>query len=189
MTRGSVPGRVDASSDENPHYKQDLENDSLGQWDIPDGRRVTVVIESSEPYIPARRRALKGPDGRPVLDERGRPKLEPIKKYKIFFVGKRKYWIAGPVSQATIAGMYGPKRRDWVGKKITLYVDDSVTFGRKKTGGIRVVNRAPTEEPTSDPLDRGVDEEAMRAIEEARREFYDEPKEQAGEREPGSDDQ
>jgi len=185
--------RIDASSKENPHYKRDLENDALGQWDIPSGKRVTVVIESSEPYVPARRRQLKGPDGRLVLDARGQPKLEPVKKYKICFVGKRKYWIAGPISLVEIARMYGNGRKGWVGKKITLFVDPNAKFGRKVTGGIRVLNTVPTEDPTTDPLDNDVDREALDRIAEARDEFSEEVSEptsgdsEAPMREPGED--
>lgn len=147
---------IDARTPGRTHYKRLLENEHLGQWDLQkdDGTylRATVVIERVTAYLPPRRRMK---DGKP----------ERNNKLLIAFAGKRKRWIAGPVSQQAIASLYGPVIQDWIGKKVTLYVDPSVTMGRKKVGGIRVENKAPTEEPTEDKLDREVDAE-LRALQD-----------------------
>ena len=162
---------ANANTDGNIHYKALLDNDTLGQWDIPPGRTVTVEIESLEPYIPKIRRKVNG-------------KPEPIKRYIISFVGKRKKWIAGPVSLQVIAKIHGKKLGGWIGKKIALYTDESVMFGRERTGGIRVRNTIPDEPPTTDPLDNEVDREAAERIARAK-EFEDEAEPAA--RQPGED--
>lgn len=157
--------RITKDSKDNPHYKSLIESDFLGQWDIPSGKEPVVVIESLAPYIPRRRKKVR-------VD--GQLRDEPIKRYRIKFVGKRKEWLAGPVSLQTLAAMFGPKIRDWCGQKITLYVDPNVMFGKTKTGGVRVRNTKPTEDPTEDPLDMAPDEEAAQRIAEAMAEFDDE---------------
>jgi hypothetical protein len=144
------------------HYRSLLENEWLGQWDLmKDGKllRPTVTIKSLEPYVPPQRKKFRQPDGS--------YKLEPIKRYIVEFEGKRKRWLSGPVTQRAIAGMYGNDLRAWIGQKITLYVDESVQFGRTKTGGIRVVNTKPVEAPTDEPLDNSVDLERASIIAEA----------------------
>lgn len=148
------------------HYKQLLDTEWLGQWDFPPGREATVEIESvagwakdgDKPikYRPARQRKVKGPDGlmRP----------EPVKRIPIRFKGKRKGWLAGPVSQEALRSMFGKDIENWVGKRITLYVDDDVMMGRKKVGGVRVRPVAATGPVTDDALDREVDEAVAEEI-------------------------
>lgn len=104
----------------------------------------------------------------PVLYRpRQKKKNEKTNRYVIRFVGKRKAWLSGPATQQVIASMYGPYLERWVGKKIALYVDPNVTFGRDKTGGIRVRPTIPGGPATTDPLDNPVDEEGAAAREAA----------------------
>jgi len=130
------------------HYKAQIERDHLGQSDLADGfggfREATVEIASTPVIYRPRRR--KG--------------NEKNNRYVIRFVGKRKAWLSGPETQQVIADMYGPYLENWVGKKITLYVDPDVMFGKKRTGGIRVRPTVPRGEITTDPLDNPIDEEA-----------------------------
>jgi hypothetical protein len=156
------------------HYKELIDTDWLGQWDFPPGREVTVEIASIERYKPKRVRTVKGPDGRKVPERN--------KRLDVSFVGKRKHWLAGPVSQQSLAAMFGPIIQDWIGKKITLYVDASVMMGRQKTGGVRVRPTAATGPTTEDPMDRDVDEEQAQAIADA---FADEGGE-SGVAQPGT---
>ncbi len=137
------------------HYKAQIERDHLGQSDLADGfggwREATVQIEAV-----------------PILYRARQPKRgEKQNKYLIRFVGKRKAWLSGPVTQATIAGMYGPYLEHWVGKLITLYVDPSIMFGKDKTGGIRVRPMIPRGTVTDDPLDKPIDEAGAAAREAA----------------------
>src|SRR3990167_8592081 len=130
------------------HYKAQIERDQLGQSDLADGyggfREAIVEIESV-----------------PVIYRPRKPKKnEKANKYLFRFVGKRKAWLSGPVTQATIAAMYGPYLEQWVGKRIALYVDPDVMMGRDKTGGIRVRPMIPRGPVTSEPLDQPIDEEA-----------------------------
>lgn len=135
---------------ERTHYKQLIDTSYLGQWDFPPGRKATVTIESVKRYKPARARKVKRDDG--TFGP------EPAKRLEIRFRGKRKPWLAGPVSQSAIAGMFGPIIQDWIGKSITLYVDESVMLGRARVGGVRVEPVAATGPETEDALDRIVDE-------------------------------
>lgn len=154
------------------HYKAQIERDHLGQADLADGyggfREATVEIAEV-----------------PVLYRPRMPKKNEKKnKYVIRFVGKRKAWLSGPVTQATIAGMYGPYLERWVGKKITLYVDPDVKMGRGKVGGIRVRPMIPGGPATEDPLDEPLDEEGAAQREAAADEVFGDD---APAREPGGD--
>jgi hypothetical protein len=152
------------------HYKMLIDTAYVGQWDMPPGRDVTVEIRSVEKYEPPVRRKKRLPDGTFAA--------EPRKRIKITFrAPARKPWLAGPVSQAAIAGMYGPDTDDWIGKLITLYVDAEVTMGSTKTGGVRVRPQIPLGKPSADPLDRPVDKAKSEQIERAK----------DGLREPGED--
>lgn len=148
-------------------YRAMIEKEFLGQWDLEGHGDVIVQIESVERYAPPRQRTKKV-DGKEVP--------EANKRIVVRFVGKKKSWLAGPVSQKTIAGMYGRYVEDWKGKRITLYVDPSVRFGNEVTGGIRVRNTIPKlgERSASAPLDAPVDqaksEQLRRAADDAAKE-------------------
>lgn len=144
---------IDAKSTGSTHYRALVENDYLGQWDLADPktgayREATVTIESIAQFAPPKPRKRKMADGS--------YKPEKLNKFEIRFVGKRKAWISGPVTQAAIARLHGNRIQGWVGQKITLYVDPEVMLGRSKTGGIRVRSQV-VGEPTDDPLDNEVD--------------------------------
>lgn len=38
----------------------------------------------------------------------------------------RKEWVAGPLSIATLAAMFGNQTKNWIGKRITLYATDQI---------------------------------------------------------------
>jgi hypothetical protein len=143
-------------------YRTMVEKDYLGQWDLEGRADAIVLIEKVEPYAPEKRKT-KMVDGARVEEKN--------KRIKVTFRGKRKAWLAGPVSQKVIAGMYGRYVQDWIGKPIALYVDPTVQFGRETTGGIRVRPTPPTGKATTAPLDQPVDqakaEQMARAATEA----------------------
>jgi hypothetical protein len=176
----TAPTVIDAKTPGRTHYKRLLENEHLGQWDLSrdDGTLIkpTVVIQRIWPYRPEQRRKKKKTcpnaieplhgSGCAICHGKGITyEFEKNNKYVVEFVNKRKRWIIGPTVQAEIAQLYGPTIQDWIGKKITIYVDTTVTMKGKKTGGIRVWNVVPTGEPTDDPLDREVDA-SMRALQD-----------------------
>jgi hypothetical protein len=143
-------------------YRSLVERDWLGQWDLMgrDGSYRDAVVEIAEVrrYVPrARRKLADGTD-------------EKLKRLAVSFVGKRKSWLAGPVSQQAIAGLYGPIIQDWIGKKIALYVDPTVKMGRQTTGGIRVRPVIPNGAVTVESLDNPVDEARAAVIASAREE-------------------
>lgn len=129
------------------HYKTLIEREFLNQADLADGfggfREATVEISA----VPV------------IYKPRQRKQNEKANRFVIRFVGKRKAWLSGPATQQVIAGMYGPYLEEWVGKRITLYVDPNVKFGKDKTGGVRVRPIIPRGPVTADPLDNPVDEE------------------------------
>ena len=145
------------------HVAQLIDHDHLQQGDLmrKDGTfsRPTVVIESAALYVPRERRKVRRPDGQWVP--------EPLKKLILTFRAKRLSFVCNTVNRKTIVQIYGPIIEDWIGKPITLYVDEKVTFGRTTTGGIRIVNTRPSEAPTDDPLDNAVDMDRARMIAEA----------------------
>ena len=157
-------------------YRAMVEKEFLGQWDLEGRGDAVVAIERVEKYAPARKRTKKV-DGVEVEEKN--------KRVAVFFVGKRRGWLAGPVSQKVIAGMYGRYVEDWIGKRITLYVDPTVTFGRETTGGIRVRPTPPKlgTPTTGRTLDQPVDAAKSEQLERAREQADNEP---AG-RQPGDD--
>lgn len=119
------------------HYKSLIDTEWLGQWDIPIGKKVVLTIASVNRYKPERPKTKKDP-------ATGRMVPEKNKRVDIGFEKAKKHWLAGPVSQTVIAKLYGRDVEGWIGKRITLYVDDDVTMGREKTGGVRVEPKVPT---------------------------------------------
>ncbi len=162
------------------HFKTLIDSDWLGQWDLPAGKDVIVVIESVNRYVPEQKRRKRDP-------RTGQMRDEPSRRLDIGFKGKRKHWLSGPVTQATIAKMYGRYIEDWIGKPIALYVDSSVMMGKEQTGGIRVRPTPPgrSQAPTEDPLDNPVDDAKREQIDEAIEHTEGTPRT----REPGEDDE
>lgn len=51
-----------------------------------------------------------------------------------------------------LAAAWGPDAEQWAGRRMTLYTDPDVTFGKEKTGGIRVSHMSGIERRMSIPL-------------------------------------
>lgn len=152
-------------------YRELLENEYLGGWDLKrDGRFVeyTLTIASVEAFRPKVIRKKKDPVTGKLLNE-------PVRKFRILFVEAEKPWLAGPTSGQAIKSMYGPPR-NWPGKRVTLYYDKNVTFGKVVTGGVRVRPTIPAGPAVEEMPSMPVDPE-MRAKQH-----------EAFGREPGSDD-
>jgi hypothetical protein len=142
------------------HYKTLIETEWLGQWDLPNGRDVVVRIAKVERYTPEVRKKKRRADG--TYEE------ERNKRIAISFHGKRKRWLAGPVSQAAIAKMYGNNVERWIDATIALYVDPDVRMGNDVVGGIRVRPTIPRAKETADDLDRAPPPEKVEQLERAR---------------------
>ena len=68
-----------------------------------------------------------------------------IKKGVLHFEEKIKPWIVSKDKLTPIKNKYGIETDKWIGKKITLYFDPSIRFGREVTGGVRA--EIPRETP------------------------------------------
>ena len=138
-------------------FRELLENEYIGGWDLKDPRTkqfrdFTLTIASVDEFRP-----------------RQKKKGERVRRFVLCFVEAEKPWLAGPASGEIIKGIYGAPS-NWPGKKITLYFDESVMFGKQAVGGIRPRPSAPkgaTETLESQPVD---EERAAKLAEVAGRE-------------------
>jgi len=142
--------KVDSTTSSPLDARAVVEHNAIGQWDLvhPEtGARLrpVLVIERVTLYKPAHRRKKKLSDGSEVE--------EPLNKLRIEFRGQKKFWICNQVNRKTLITLYGPIMQGWIGKSIQLYVDEAVTFGTTKTGGVRIVNVKPSEAPMTGALE------------------------------------
>ncbi len=49
-----------------------------------------------------------------------------------------KPWIINSGNWMTVEDVYGEESNNWTGKRVELFVDPTVMFGRKRVGGVRV---------------------------------------------------
>ena len=162
------------------HFKSLIDTEWLGQWDLPSGRDVVVRIAKVERYTPEVKKKKRRPDG--TYEE------ERNKRIAISFHGKRKRWLAGPVSQAAIAKMYGNNVERWIDATIALYVDPDVRMGSEIVGGIRVRLTIPRGKESAEDLDRAPPQEKLEQLERAREQVSAEiPLDAPHTRDPGED--
>lgn len=118
-------------------YRQFFDKEFLAAWEL-DGRDVTVTIEH----------VTSGE----VVGENGRKDKKPILR----MAGKKKQFVSNITNCRTIAGMYGKRVEDWVGKRITLYPTMTKAKSGEMVECIRVrpqipptaaAKSAPAEEP------------------------------------------
>jgi hypothetical protein len=75
---------------------------------------------------------------------------EPEQKWCLEFEESDKPLVLNAINIQLCEKVFGSDDTDhWVGKKIVLYVDPTVSYGGKVTGGIRV--RAPKKKPVAAP--------------------------------------
>ena len=118
-----------------------------------DGKDCTVTIERvAQGAVPGRDKATG--------------KETKTKKPLVFFKGKEKPLALNITNVKTIAGMYGFRTEDWLGKRITLFPTTCEAFGKTEEC-IRIRPKIP-----SDKAPEGKIDEAKQPVE----------------REPGSDD-
>jgi hypothetical protein len=87
-------------------------SDQLNACDIP--KPITVTIESVD---------------------RGSSKEQPV---KVRVSGGYQPWYPCKTVRRILIGAWGENGREWVGKSLTLYCDESVKYGGVAVGGIRV---------------------------------------------------
>lgn len=82
-------------------------------------------------------------------EEEVRTETGPEMKWVLAFDGELPPLVLNQTNWDTIEQMHGLNSDDWLGKRITLYVDPSIPFGTERKGGIRIRPEAP-KAPTSD---------------------------------------
>lgn len=162
---------------ERTHFKELLDTNFLGQWsfkrDPATGRRRKYVleIEHVSRYKPPRPRTKRCPDCSKdpkckTCGGKGRV-VEPNKRILVQFKGVPKPWLAGPTSQEVLAAMFGPTVQDWYGRKITLYVDETVKMAGVIVGGVRCESKPADGKAVDVPPDEPVDEVVAQQIADA----------------------
>ena len=68
--------------------------------------------------------------------------------------GFPRVWRPSKGMRRVLAAGWGVEAAEWVGKKVTLYYDPAVTFGKDRTGGTRISHMTdlPGNKPLSVPL-------------------------------------
>ena len=61
-------------------------------------------------------------------------------------------WRPGKSMRRVLAACWGADASQWVGRRVTLYCDDSVTFGNDVTGGTRISHLSHIDKPVQVPL-------------------------------------
>lgn len=113
---------------EHKSFKSYLKSESpyLGEWDIPDGKDIVLTIKDVSSGL--------------IVGEKGRTTQGMV----IYFVEKMKPLFCNITNAKIIERIYKTRFVDqWVGKKIQLYVDENITFGRTTVRGIRVRDFVP----------------------------------------------
>lgn len=72
--------------------------------------------------------------------------------FNFHLAGFPRVWRPGKSMRRVIAAAWGPKADNYVGKRITLYCDQTVTFGSDVTGGTRISHMSGIDKPLSIPL-------------------------------------
>jgi hypothetical protein len=101
-----------------PHWRKlpGMSGKVVGVADVPADREVTFRIRDV-----------------------GAEKFERDDKGVIYIDGTDKYLPLNKTNGGRITAMFGPFTEAWVGKRITVAVDPSITFGSERTGGVVVV--------------------------------------------------
>lgn len=58
-------------------------------------------------------------------------------------------WRPGKSMRRVLAAIWTPESSTWIGKRLTLWCDPEVTFGRDKTGGVRIKAMSHIDKPQS----------------------------------------
>ena len=103
------------------------ESDYLGEWDVTDEDLVLTISDAKKEEV--------------KIPARGISKEELV----ITFVETKKKFVCNQTNASRIEKALGTRYLDeWVGKKIQLYSDPKVMFGKQTVPAIRVRTKAPT---------------------------------------------
>lgn len=70
-------------------------------------------------------------------------------KYDITLEGEKRVWRPPLTVLRTLIKCWGDDATQWAGKRVTLYCDERVTFGKEAVGGIRVSHVSGIDKPTT----------------------------------------
>jgi hypothetical protein len=98
----------------------DLSGSFLRQSDFSDGSGIVFTIATVE------KKDFEAKNGRPAES-----------KWVVTFVGGRCLGL-NKTNLQLLAKWFGKLSRNWIGKRVTVYVDESVAFGGRLVGGLRV---------------------------------------------------
>ena len=68
-------------------------------------------------------------------------------KYDIALEGEQRVWRPPLTVLRLLIKCWGDDAANWIGKRVTLYCDERVTFGREAVGGIRVSHVSHIDKP------------------------------------------
>ena len=85
-----------------------------------------------------------------------RTKTGEVKKGVLHFEENIKPWIVSKDKLKPIKNKYGVDADKWIGKKITLYFDPSIRFGKEITGGVRAEIPRETPLPKCELCGKGI---------------------------------
>ena len=111
----------------------DLSGQFLKQSDFDRDPALTFTIASAE------KKAFEAKNGRPAES-----------KWVVTFEGDRCLGL-NKTNLALLAKWFGKKPSAWTGKQITVYRDESISFGGRLVGGLRV--RKPSKQDVSMPVE------------------------------------
>lgn len=77
---------------------------------------------------------------------------QPMHLHLVEFPGKP--YKPAKTMRRVLVNIWGPETAAWAGRKLTLYRDDSVTFGGETVGGIRISHMSHIDKPVKVMVDR-----------------------------------
>lgn len=67
--------------------------------------------------------------------------------YDVVLQGESRFWRPPKTVIDVMNALWGDEDTDWMGKRVTLYNEESVSFGKSEVGGIRVCGASGITEP------------------------------------------
>ena len=108
-----------------PDYRGMYDRDYIGAWDLQ-GRDVVVTIARVE--------------AKELVSQGNRKNKKPV----VYFDGTEKGLALNKTNGKAIAGMYGTKTEDWIGRKITIYATRT-QMGGEEVDCVRVRPTPPAD--------------------------------------------
>lgn len=144
-----------------------MEADAYHQWELEQQEKLDMVLVtdmSTSKYLKKEDvgRGMLGTIIRVERQDVSMADQSPEMKWVLYIKEHEKPLVLNSTNRESIAEICQPgapaEERDteyWVGKRIVLFTDDSIMFGGKKIGGIRIrapkASAPPADDPVADP--------------------------------------